>query len=121
MKSLIKIAAALFQRGLAAKTEGLRNGYLTHSFWDAILFNKIKNVLGGRVRLMVSGSAPISAEVLNLLRACFSCEVLEGFGLNLYLSRTNRNCCCCFCQFYRGLPGWWKYWAGRSMHGNQTC
>jgi long-chain acyl-CoA synthetase len=74
------IAGALFARGLAAKTEGLKNGYLTHALWDRVLFNKIKNVLGGRVRIMMSGSAPISAEVISALRCCFSCEVLEGFG-----------------------------------------
>lgn len=54
------IAAALFSRGLAAKLDGLKTGHLTHAFWDRIMFNKIKNVLGGRVRLMISGSAPIS-------------------------------------------------------------
>jgi long-chain acyl-CoA synthetase len=60
------VAAALFTRGLAAKTEGLKNGYLTHAIWDRVLFNKIKNVLGGRVRLMISGSAPISGMSKNI-------------------------------------------------------
>lgn len=57
------IAAALFSRGLAAKQEGLKSGNLTHAIWDRVLFNKIKNVLGGRVRLMVSGSAPIAGSI----------------------------------------------------------
>jgi long-chain acyl-CoA synthetase len=74
------ITAALFSRGLAAKLEGLKSGSLTHAIWDRVLFNKIKNVLGGRVRMMMSGSAPISADVIAALRCCFSCEVLEGFG-----------------------------------------
>ncbi|KAJ3215592.1 hypothetical protein HK099_006295 [Clydaea vesicula] len=75
------VTAAIFSRALAAKTESMKTtGALTHGLWDRLIFNKIKQVLGGRVRLMVSGSAPISGEVLDCLRCCFSCEVLEGFG-----------------------------------------
>lgn len=53
---------------------------LHHTFWDGLLFKKVAAVLGGRVRLMITGSAPISGDVLNFLRVCFSCEILEGFG-----------------------------------------
>lgn len=75
------ITAALFRRALEAKSQSLKaTGSLTHAFWDRIIFNKIKNVLGGRVRMMISGSAPISADVLTFLRCCFSCEVFEGWG-----------------------------------------
>lgn len=42
-------------------------------------FNQI---LGGRVRVMASGSAPISKEVLDLLRVAFGCPMLEGYGLS---------------------------------------
>lgn len=55
-------------------------GALTSSVWDALVFNKIKATVGGRVRLMISGSAPISGEVLRFLRICFCCPILEGYG-----------------------------------------
>ncbi len=52
----------------------------TNAFWDKIIFNKIKNILGGQVRMMVTGSAPINKDVLNFLKVCFCCPILEGYG-----------------------------------------
>ena len=52
---------ALFKRGLAVKREGLKRGILTHGFYDALLFNKLKRALGmDAIRFVVSGSAPLS-------------------------------------------------------------
>lgn len=34
--------------------------HLKHWFYDKIIFNKMKNMLGGNIRLMLTGSAPIS-------------------------------------------------------------
>ncbi|KAJ3082496.1 Long chain acyl-CoA synthetase 7 peroxisomal [Quaeritorhiza haematococci] len=76
------LKAALFKRALESKKQYMKaNKTLTHPLYDRLVFNKIKMVLGGRIHTMVSGSAPISPEVLSLLRCCFSCEVLEGYGL----------------------------------------
>ena len=59
----------------------LRTGAVTHCLWDKIVFKKMKALLGGRVRLMLTGSAPISAEVLNFLKICFCCDLCEGYGM----------------------------------------
>lgn len=40
----------------------------------------MKAVFGGRVRLVASGSAPISAEVLNFFKIVLGCPVYEGYG-----------------------------------------
>jgi len=53
---------------------------LTHSVWDTLVLSKIQQQLGGRVRLMLTGSAPISDKVLEFLRICFACPVVEGYG-----------------------------------------
>jgi long-chain acyl-CoA synthetase len=45
-----------------------------------MVFNKTKAVFGGRVRVMVTASAPISPDVLNFLRVATSCPILEGYG-----------------------------------------
>lgn len=71
----------LFNWAYAAKVENLReNGELKHWIWDRLVFEPIREKLGGRVRAMLSGSAPISPEVMEFLRVCFSCEVYEGYG-----------------------------------------
>lgn len=45
-----------------------------------MVFNQFRAVLGGRVRLMITGSAPISKEVLSFLKVAFCCPINEGYG-----------------------------------------
>ncbi|XP_021277516.1 long chain acyl-CoA synthetase 4-like [Herrania umbratica] len=48
---------------------------------DKIVFSKVKQGLGGRVRLILSGAAPLSAHVEEFLRVVACCHVLQGYGL----------------------------------------
>ncbi|XP_075264388.1 long-chain-fatty-acid--CoA ligase 4-like [Convolutriloba macropyga] len=48
---------------------------------DFIVFRKIKNSLGGRVRYLLSGGAPLSASTHEFMKICFSCPVIQGYGL----------------------------------------
>ncbi|XP_010896712.2 long-chain-fatty-acid--CoA ligase 1 [Esox lucius] len=50
------------------------------SIWDKLLFSKVQASLGGRVRLMMTGAAPVSATVLMFLRAVLGCHFYEGYG-----------------------------------------
>ena len=52
----------------------------SHPWLDPFLFRKVAAALGGKVRIMLSGSAPISAKVVEFFRICFSCEFFEGYG-----------------------------------------
>jgi long-chain acyl-CoA synthetase len=58
-----------------------RNGSLTHGFYDKLVFGKIKQLLGGKCRYMITASAPIDPNVLELLKVAFCCPVVEGYGL----------------------------------------
>jgi long-chain acyl-CoA synthetase len=55
-------------------------GSITHAFYDRVVFRKVRAVLGGKVKFMASGSAPIRPDVLKLLRVCFSADIREGYG-----------------------------------------
>lgn len=52
------------------------------SFWDAVVFRKTRERLGGRVRMIVSGGAPLSANTQQFIQVCFCCPVLQGYGLS---------------------------------------
>jgi long-subunit acyl-CoA synthetase (AMP-forming) len=49
--------------------------------WDTLVFKKVRARLGGRVRLITSGAAPLAPEVHDFLRVCFCCPVVQGYGL----------------------------------------
>jgi long-chain acyl-CoA synthetase len=75
------VEKALFNRAVNGKLRHLQNGcHYNHKLWDRLIFNKIKELIGGKVRLMVTGSAPISAEVINFLKICFCSPIHEGYG-----------------------------------------
>jgi len=72
----------LFKTAYAAKLGGLREGTYQHGLWDRLVFSKIKQRVGlDRVRLIITGSAPIADHVLDFLRIVFCCPVLEGYGM----------------------------------------
>ncbi|GLT64906.1 hypothetical protein SLA2020_373690 [Shorea laevis] len=48
---------------------------------DLLAFRKVKAKLGGRLRLLVSGGAPLSSEVEEFLRVTCCCYVIQGYGL----------------------------------------
>ena len=72
----------MIEQGLASKEYYLKDqASYTHAFYDKMVFSKLQAILGGNVKLMITGSAPIDLEVLNFLKVCFCCPILEGYGL----------------------------------------
>ena len=51
------------------------------AFWDGLLMNKLQALVGGKVTYMVTGSAPLSAEIQKFCQAVFNCPVRQGYGL----------------------------------------
>ena len=78
------VVQALFEYAYASKAfylETAAGGHTQHSVWDAVVFARMRELLGGRVRLMITGSAPIAPAVKEFLQVVFCCPVLEGYGL----------------------------------------
>ncbi|RDX94133.1 Long chain acyl-CoA synthetase 2, partial [Mucuna pruriens] len=48
---------------------------------DKLVFDKIKQALGGRVRLLLSGAAPLPRHVEEFLRVTFGATMSQGYGL----------------------------------------
>ncbi|CAM6099417.1 unnamed protein product [Calypogeia fissa] len=49
--------------------------------YDAVVFRKIRAVLGGRIRGVLSGGAPLSADTQRFMNICFGAPVIQGYGL----------------------------------------
>ena len=78
-KSLFK--KFMFYQGLTTKEYYLKNyGWVTNPWIDSLVFSLPKERLGGRVRIMLTASAPISAQVLSFLRCVFCCPIVEAYG-----------------------------------------
>ncbi|XP_021830118.1 long chain acyl-CoA synthetase 7, peroxisomal-like isoform X1 [Prunus avium] len=71
----------LFQTAYSSKKQSIMSGSNGSPIWDRLVFNKIKEKLGGRVRFMGFGASPLSPDVMDFLRVCFSCQVIEGYGM----------------------------------------
>ena len=75
------LAARLVASAMASKTVAFQQSQSIHStLWDTLVFSKVQASIGGRVRLMLSGSAPITPELISFIKIAFACPVLEGYG-----------------------------------------
>lgn len=54
---------------------------MTALLWNRLVFNKIAGLLGGRLRLIVAGGAPLSAETHEKIKLCLCADVIPGYGL----------------------------------------
>ena len=81
VKEKSSIQQSLVNRAVNTKLHYLKHGtYYTHSLWDNLVFNKFKALIGGNVKIMLTGSAPINPDVLSFLKVCFCAPIHEGYG-----------------------------------------
>lgn len=65
-----------FQSQLEYVRAGQRNALL-----DTLVFNKVAQQLGGRVRIMATGAAPMPAYLMDFLKVAFKSGVYQGYGM----------------------------------------
>lgn len=78
------IKQTLFNFAYFLKLRNLRKGKKHNEatpMMDKIVFSKVKQGLGGNVRLILSGAAPLASHVEEYLRVVSCAHVLQGYGL----------------------------------------
>lgn len=74
------LKAKLFFYAMSRKIVALDNGKAA-PLWDLILFDKLrKQLLGGKVRYMLSGGGPLSKQTQMFMNIAFNCPVGQGMG-----------------------------------------
>lgn len=71
---------AIFDVAYRYKIRKLRRGFST-PILDHFIFKKMARVMGGRLRVMLSGGAPLSPETHDKCRVVLCCAVAQGYGL----------------------------------------
>jgi long-chain acyl-CoA synthetase len=82
-QKIFELAVHVGRETSKAKQAGHEPGLLLQAeqrVADKLVFSKIKQTFGGRVRFFVSGSAPLSREIAEFFHAC-GILILEGYGL----------------------------------------
>jgi long-chain acyl-CoA synthetase len=71
---------AVFSKALADKMVNYKRAEFTHFIWDRFVFRRVREMLGGKIRWVLSASAPLSPDVKKVISVALSCPVLETYG-----------------------------------------
>lgn len=76
------IARWLFNTAFEARKKAIREGRET-PLWNKLVFQKFRALIGGNIRLIISGGAPMNPDSQEFMRVCVGCVVLQGYGLTV--------------------------------------
>jgi len=75
------IKKCIVDSAVNSKTQAIeKDGDLTAGLYDAVVFNKVKGAFGGRIKKMISGSAPLSKDSFVFMQMIMSAPMYEGYG-----------------------------------------
>jgi long-chain acyl-CoA synthetase len=74
------IARELFRICYERKRARYEEGYRS-LVMNRLAFDRIRKLLGGKLRYVLSGGAPLNAETQRFMNICFCCPVVQGYGL----------------------------------------
>ncbi|OIW14497.1 hypothetical protein TanjilG_12090 [Lupinus angustifolius] len=54
---------------------------LEKALWNFLVFRKVKAILGGRIRFILCGGAPLSGDTQRFINICLDAPICQGYGL----------------------------------------
>ncbi|XP_050211646.1 long chain acyl-CoA synthetase 9, chloroplastic [Mercurialis annua] len=81
------IGKILFDLAYARRLSALNGSWfgawgLELFFWNFLVFRKVRAVLGGQVRFLLSGGAPLSGDTQRFINICLGAPIGQGYGLS---------------------------------------
>lgn len=80
VEEMSKFQKTLFVLAYNYKMEQISKGYST-PLCDSLVFKRVRALLGGNTRVLLSGGAPLSAATQRFMNICLCCPVGQGYGL----------------------------------------
>ncbi|XP_077471275.1 long-chain-fatty-acid--CoA ligase 3b [Stigmatopora argus] len=80
VEGMSKLQKTLFVLAYNYKMEQISKGYST-PLCDSLVFKRVRALLGGNTRVLLSGGAPLSAATQRFMNICLCCPVGQGYGL----------------------------------------
>uniref|UniRef100_A0A674B0C9 long-chain-fatty-acid--CoA ligase n=1 Tax=Salmo trutta TaxID=8032 RepID=A0A674B0C9_SALTR len=80
VEEMSSVQRTLFVLAYNYKMEQITKGYKT-PLCDSLVFGKVRSLLGGHMRVLLSGGAPLSAATQRFMNICLCCPVGQGYGL----------------------------------------
>lgn len=72
---------AVVEKAIADKIKNLlEKAEYTHEIYDEKVLKGLRSIFGGRIRMMITAAAPMSAERLNFFKVIGACPSLEVYG-----------------------------------------
>lgn len=80
------VAKKLFDIGYSRRLAAINGSWfgawgLEKLLWDFLVFSKVRAVLGGDVRFLLSGGAPLSGDTQRFINICLGAPIGQGYGL----------------------------------------
>mmetsp|Transcript_139191 Transcript_139191/g.242249 ORF Transcript_139191/g.242249 Transcript_139191/m.242249 type:complete len:690 (-) Transcript_139191:41-2110(-) len=72
----------LFTWGINSGERHFNRGQVgANKLWNKLVFSQVQGLVGGKLRGMVTGSAPLSPDIQKFIQTCFNAPVRQGYGL----------------------------------------
>ncbi|KAL3641264.1 Long chain acyl-CoA synthetase 9, chloroplastic [Castilleja foliolosa] len=80
------LSKRLFELAYSRRLSALNGSWfgawgLERFLWDLFVFRKVRAILGGRIRFILSGGAPLSSDTQRFINICLGAPIGQGYGL----------------------------------------